>query len=256
MRAWAIRLVTIAVLLGTLLGCLQEQRYHVVDAAVEMTADTPVFFVTEDDDEVFRVDAPFSLRITPPSERALAALSEPPATDYAPFVRRPWVMRDDLTLQLDYAVENRAMDPVVVTVTLNGINEFHYYAPGPENFHQWERRVSLAPGERVHGTLTGLELDEIAVDLATVVNGAPNSNLVVDARSQSDRDPRVAPYIPKLVPGLVGVRAGLETNRALPLRLELTIRGSDHHDRAAKRGERAWTLPEPQPFTPIVPDIE
>lgn len=250
------RLSTASILLGSASGCLQEQRYHVLDASVEMTADTPVFFVTEDDDEIFRVDAPFELRITPPSDSAFAALSEPPATDYAPFPRRPWVARDDLTLQLDYAVENHGAETVLVTVTLNGINEFHYYAPGPENFHQWERRVSLSPGARVHGTVTDVELDEIAVDLATVVNGAPNSNLVVDARSQSARDPRVAPYIPKLIPGLVGIRAGLETSRALPLRLELSIRGTDHHDRAAKRGEHAWTLPEPQPFTPIVPDID
>jgi hypothetical protein len=254
-RASLARLCILA-LSSSALACIEEQRYHVVDQTVVLTADAQPAYVTEDDEPVFRVDRAFSLRITPPSARALAALAEAPADVRGPYPRLPWVGLRDLDLQLDYALENQGSEATVVTITLNGVNEFHYYAPGPENFHQWEQRVALAPGERIHGSVTDVELAEVAVDLATVVNGAPNSNLVVDARSQSDRDPRVAPFIPPTIPGLVGIRAGLETGAALPLTLTLSIRGSDHGDRAAKRSERTWMLPMAAPFTPVVPDID
>jgi hypothetical protein len=173
-----------------------------------------------------------------------------------PFPRLPWVRLRDLDLQLDWALTNEGDRPLVAMITINGVNEFHYYAPGPENFHQWERRVQVAPGQRVEGTVTELELDEVAIDLATVVNGAPNSNLVVEAMSQSGLDERTRAFVPSVIPGLVGVRAGLETTAAVPLVLEISVRVQDHEKRAAKRGERRWELPAAMPFVPIVPDLE
>lgn len=235
------------------LGCLEEQRYQDTSALVQLTADAQPAYVTEDDDPIYRVDLPFELRITPPSSEALAKLS---AQSNPPDPRLPWVSLHDLDLQLDYALQNDSDQSTVAMITLNGINEFRYYAPGPENFHQWERRVALAPHQRVTGTVTEEELDEIAVDLATAANGAPNSNLVVERRSQSSLDPRVQPYIPRVVPGLVGIRAGIETGRALPLTLAITLRVQDHGERAAKRGETRWELPVPQPFVPVVPEVE
>jgi hypothetical protein len=237
-------------------GCIEEQRYHVVDQTVELTADAQPAYVTEDDEPVYRVDRGFSLRITRPSQAALQELAASAQGMMLRYPRLPWVKLHDLELQLDYALSNDSEQMLVALITLNGVNEFHFYAPGPENFHQWERRVALAPHQRVHGTVTEVELDEIAVDLATVVNGAPNSNLVVEARSQSSLDERVRPFIPPVVPGLVGVRAGLETMVAAPLTLELSIRVQDHGERAAKRGEQRWELPAAQPFAPVVPDLE
>ena len=235
-------------------ACLEEQRYDVPLANVEMTADTPVTFVDDEENEIFRVDRPLTLHVSPPSAGDLAKLAASAAGRNLPYPRLPWVALGDLDLQVDYALENRGSQPIVALVTLNGINEFHYYAPGPAQLHQWERRIALAPGERVDGTVTELDLEEVAVDLATVVNGAPNSNLVVSPESQSGRDPRVAAYVPKVVPGLVGLRAGLETARAAPLLLVLSIRVQDHGDRAAKRGADGWMLPDAAPFTPISPE--
>jgi hypothetical protein len=237
-------------------GCVTEQRYHVVGELVQLTADAQPAYVTEDDDPVYRVDAPFTLRISAPSEQASTRLSSAPAETRAPFPRLPWVALHDLGLQVDYALTNASDNDLSALITLNGINEFHYYAPGPENFHQWERRVALGPRQRVTGIVTELELDELAIDLATVVNGPLNSNLIVDRRSQSSLDPRAQPFIPQVIPGLVGVRAGLETTVAENLTLELTIRVKDFADRAAKRGEGSWELPEPQAFVPIVPDLD
>jgi hypothetical protein len=237
-----------------LFGCLTEQRYHVLDGEVELTTDAVPTYFTEDDEPIYRVDAPFELRITAPSEADLARLTRELAGKTMNYPRLPWVALRDLSLQLDYALANDSDRPLTALVFVNGVNEFQYYAPGQEDLNQWERRIALAPHERISGTITELELDELAIDLATVVNGAPNSNLVVDRNSQSSRDPRVAPYAPTVVPGLVGVRAGIETTVAEHVLLELTIRVTDHEDRAQPRGDRSWTLPEPAPFTPIVPE--
>jgi hypothetical protein len=248
------KLRTAACALALVGGCLEESRYHVVQEQVELTADTPPAYVTEDDEEVFRVDRAFALRITAPSQAALAQLTRDAPGRTTNYPRLPWVSLHDLELQLDYAITNASEEPITAMVTLNGVNEFQYYAPGPENLHQWERRIALAPRQRVTGTVTELEMDEIAIDLATVVNGAPNSNLVVDRNSQSGRDPRVSQYVPRVVPGLVGVRAGIESMRAAPVVLEVFIRVQDHEDRAQPRGEASWQLPEAAPFTPIVPE--
>jgi hypothetical protein len=99
-------------------------------------------------------------------------------------------------------------------------------------------------------------MDEIATDLATVVNGAPNSNLVVQFQSQSTRDPRVHRYIPDVIPALVAFRMGLQTGEAAPLELRVSVRVQDHGARVAARGEEAWELPTPADFVPVVPEEE
>lgn len=235
-------------------GCLEEQRYEDVGQTVLLTPDTQPAYFTEDDDPVYRVDREFMLGITPPSDMQLAQLTADAQGQELPFPRLPWVSLHDLDLQLDYALTNHSSETLTAMVTLNGINEFVYYAPGPENFHQWERRIALAPGQRVSGIVTELELDEVAIDLATVVNGPPNSNLIVDRKSQSGRDPRVQSFRPKVIPGLVGLRAGLETTAAVDLTLEIAIRLQDHGDRATRRGDPRWMLPTPAPFVPVVPE--
>ena len=239
-------------------GCLEEQRYQVHDQKVVMTPDLAPAFTTEEDEPVFRIDQGYLLHITPPTASELSKLSAEAQGKLLPFPRLPWVSLHDLDLQLDYAITNDSPAALVATVTLNGINEFVYYAPGPQNLHQWQRRIGLTPGQRVSGTVTELEMDEIAIDLATVVNGAPNSNLVVTFQSQSGRDPRIQQYIPKVIPGLVGVRAGIEVmgaadSMAPALTLEVWLRVQDHHDRACARGQTEWMLPAAAPFTPIAP---
>jgi len=235
-------------------SCVEEQRYEAVGETVLLTPETTPAYFTEDDEPVFRVDRPFLLRIKPPSASDLARLTAEAQGKMLTSPRMPWVALRDLELQFDYALTNDSAEPLTAMVTLNGINEFLYYAPGPENFHQWERRIALAPQQRVHGTITELELDEMAIDLATAANGAPNSNLIVERMSQSGRDPRVQSFIPQVIPGLVGLRAGLESSRAVNLTLEISIRVQDHGDRATKRGETAWELPAAAAFVPVVPE--
>jgi hypothetical protein len=235
-----------------LFGCIEEQRYAVERETISLSENAAPAFIDENDDPVFISQRSFELQIRPPRAERLRDLAELAQGLELPFSRLPWVERDDLELQVDYAVENRSEQPVAVMLFVDGRNEFHVYTPGPNDFHQWERRFLLDPGERLSGVITELEMDEIAVDLATVVNGAPNTAQVVHMHSHSARDPRVAPYIPAAIPALVGMNIGVQTNQAANIHLRVSVRVQDHGDRVCKRGERRWELPEPEVFTPVL----
>jgi hypothetical protein len=231
---------------------LEEQRYVVENEAVALTASTPAAFEDEDGNQFFVVERRFGLPLEVPSQANLDML----AGDATPFPRFPWVEREDLELKVDYTLANLDDTTLVAAITLDGENEFFAYAPGQEDFHQWERRIELGPRERVTGSISELEMDEVAIDLATVVNGAPNSNQVVQFQSQSGRDPRVRPFVPKVVPGLTGLRFGLVANQAGNVVLELSVRAQDHGGRLAERGDESWEPPAPVDFVPVVPEEE
>jgi hypothetical protein len=240
-----------------LVACVQEQRYAIENQAVALTADAQPAAVDEDDDPIFIVTRDFELPITPPPANELQRLTGAAQGATLPFPRLPWVELHDLELQLDYALANQSDGNVLAMVIVNGRNEFNVYTPGPEDFNQWERRFALGPRERVTGTITELELDEIAIDLATVVNGAPNSNQVVHFQSQSGRDDRIDQFIPGVVPGLIGLTAGIQAGAAANVVLEISVRVQDHGGRAAARGKRSWQpLPEPVAFVPVAVEEE
>ena len=247
---WRVSLAACSVLVA----CVEEQRFLVENEAVALTTDATPVLVGDDDDAFFVVERRFAFSIRPPTDAMLARLAESAGPLMLPYPRVPWVARKDVELQLDYVLANLEDREVSAGIQVNGFNEFHEYAPTPEDFSQWERRFVLGPKERVSGTITELEMDELAIDLATVVNGAPNSNQVVQFQSQSGRDPRVAPFIPAVVPALVGVRAGITASEAADVVLEITIRAQDHGDRIPSRGEARWELPTPELFAPVVPD--
>src|SRR5262249_31380512 len=163
-------------------------RYFVEREDVLMEAGQEATFVDDDDNPVFIAKRRFSLPISPPSDAQLTLLGQGAQGRMLPFPRLPWVEREDLELKVDYTLENRSDRTVTALVFVDGVNEFNAYAPGVEDFHQWERRFELSAGELVTGVITELEMDEIAIDLATVVNGALNSNLVVHFESQSGSD--------------------------------------------------------------------
>jgi hypothetical protein len=247
----ALLFLTIACALG---GCLEEQRYVVENKDLAITADMPPAYTDDDDNPFWVVERTFTMPFTPPRDETLAALTQEAQGMNLPFPRMPWVKRKDIELQVDYTLANLDDREKVVGIRVDGQNEFFVYTPGIEDFHQWERLVQLGPKQRVSGTITEREMDEIAVDLDTVVNGAPNSNEVVHFLSQYNRDPRIKRYVPKVQPGLVGMRFGLITGQMGNVVLEVSVRAQDHGGRLAERGKKHWELPTPMEFVPIVPE--
>jgi hypothetical protein len=244
-----------------LAGCLQEQRYAVERQSVHLQSSTQAKFFDQNDNPTFVVERHFALQITPPPKGKLDELTRAARGKKLPFPRLPWVERQDLSIEVDYELENRSKETVTATVFVDGIDEFFVYTPGQDDFHQYEHIIKLKPKQKYEGMISELEMDEVAIDLAAVVNGYPNSNQVVNELSQSERDPRVQKYIPSVVPGLVGIEMGIQSGAlsdmktAPDLMLRLSVRVQDHGDRVAERGQKRWDpLPTPMPFVPVVPD--
>lgn len=258
-----------AAALLALCACQMDRRYVTPEGAatwqLAFAPDTPPFF-QNDDLTVYLIEQRIELPVRPPTDEEFGALSTPDERGLGPYPRRPWVERGDYELQLDMTLSNLSDARQRVAVTINGINEFHEYVPGVNlageepvpDFAGWERTVELDPGQRITLTVREEQLDEVAVDLATVVNGAPNSNQVVYFQNQSDRDARSRMYIPPIVPALVGVRLGLradseDATTPPPVALEAVVFVRDLHDRIVPAGEEPWTLPQPAPFVPVAP---
>lgn len=248
-----------------LLAACNDERHYVGDPPVlqiALTQDTPAAFAAEDT-EVFVIEQRVELPILRPSDTVLADLQTAAQKfDGLPFPRMPWIARDDLATSIDFTLYNLDDEPHDVSVVLNGFNEFDEYVPGIRvvddeveiDFAQWERLYRLEGKQRLSRTIREEELDEAAVDLATVVNGAPNSNEVVYFENLSDRDERSRKYIPDVVPGLGGFRIGMRAFGAGNVLLEATVRVRESNDRLAAADEPVFEL-QPEPFTPVAPEL-
>ncbi len=235
---------------------IEEQRYVVENEAIALTENTAPAFVDEDDNELYLVERRFEFPIEPPADKTLQALSERAQGMMLPFPRLPWVEQNDFEVTLDYVLANLEDRKVTAGVVVNGANEFFEYAPGPEDFNQWERRIELSAKQRITGSISALEMAEIAIDLATVVNGAPNSNQVVQFQSQSSRDPRIKKFIPKVIPAIIAIRVGVLATEAANVVLELSVRIKDRGARLTERSEKRWQQPMPTLFVPVAPEEE
>lgn len=248
-------------------GCLVEQRYITPEAggpwAFAVDMDTPPFF-TSDDGDVFLVEQRVSIPFRQPTSEELAELGDI-GDQQIPYPQLPWLQRGDIEIQVDYTISNLDTERTVdVAVTVNGFNEFHEYNPGFQivedrvvaDYSGWERTLRLEPGERRSGTIREEELDEIAVDLATVVNGVPNANQIVHPDSHSAVDARSQLFVPDVVPALVGVRVGVRVETRSggtpPLSMmELTLRVRDVRDVLVDGEDEPWVAPTPALFGPM-----
>ncbi|HKP60932.1 MAG TPA: hypothetical protein VJV78_29585 [Polyangiales bacterium] len=250
-----------------LLVACDDPRTYVGDDKiyqVALNADTMPAFETEEGGALFIVETLAELPILRPSNAELAdRMSGVGAYKNLPFPRLPWVERGELEIQVDFTLSNLDDASHDVDVTLNGANEFNEYVPGVQIIEedavplhaQWERRYTVKGKSRISDTVREEDMDEAAVDLATVVNGAPNSDEVVYFENKSSSDVRSMKYIPQIIPGLVAVRLGIRTNQAAPLLLEASVRVRDVGDKLADDDDKKMEL-EYEPFSPVLPDEE
>lgn len=256
-------LVLALALASGLCACAEERRYvgdgvHVV----ALTEDTAPVLETEES-ALYIVERRIDLPIRRPADSVLDDLRQGAQGRDLPFDRLPWVERGDVETQIDFTISSLDDDAHDVGVIVNGYNEFHEYVPGVveiddepvPDFSQWERVFELGAGQRITSTIREDELDEVAVDLATVVNGAPNSSEIVYFENNSMKDARSQAYIPSVVPGLAGVRIGLRTLEAAVVVLEATVRVRDVNDRLAGDGEAVMEA-MPEEFAPVVEEDE
>lgn len=242
-------------------GCVTDERYMTPEGggpwAFAIEESTPPFFESEDGN-VYLIEQRVLLEFREPTAEELDQANDV-GDAVVPWGRLPWLVRDDYRIQVDYTLSNLSPDETVtVAVIVNGINEFHEYNPGIQiideevvaDFSGWERSIQLGPGERRSGVVREEELDEIAVDLSTVVNMAPNPNQIVYFENQSFNDRRSMMYIPDVVAGLTGVRLGLRSDAPVPVLIEATIRVRDARGVLVQGDDEPWAAPTPALFGP------
>jgi len=247
--------------LGLASGCLSEQRFMAPEGggpwALAVDEDTPPYLESEDV-TLYLVEQRIELELREPSDDELAEMMDVGGAQ-VPYDTLPFVRRDDYSIQIDWTLSNLSDENTVqAAVVVNGFNEFHEYSPQATivddelivDFSGWEREILVGPGERRSGTIREEQLDEIAVDLATVVNGAPNPNQIVYFENQSANDRRSQMYIPDVVPALTGIRLGLRTDSSSPMVLEATVRVRDERGVLVQGGDEPWELPVPELVAP------
>ncbi|MFK7998513.1 MAG: hypothetical protein AB8H86_02910 [Polyangiales bacterium] len=251
-----------ALLTAGLLLSACSNRVHIGEDgffAFALTEETPAAVVVEDA-AMYIAEQRVMLPLEAPTGEEFGALSS--GAEDLPWARRPWVARGDYEVEIDYVLVNIEESRSDVTIVINGINEFHEYFPEfivdeediIPDFSQYERRVQLEPQERRFGTIREEHLDEVAVDLATVVNGASNANQVVHPDNHSASDARSMRFVPSIVPALTGVRVGLvvlgEADAPPPrVLVELTVRVRDERGILVEEVD-AWEAPTPEAFFP------
>jgi hypothetical protein len=268
--AWLGSITAAVVSTGTLGACSDDATRRLDPVSVAMLGDDS-FAPVYDDEELTIYEAKTSLMlpIIAPNPAQLAALGSA-ASD--PFERLPWVKRNDVHVQVTWTLSNLDPGPHAVWVMVDPWNEFGRYQPavhqdGEEAVRDLSGIDMLfeVPGTeddaeaRIVGTFTFDDMDELAVDFATVfkiLNDAvpiaeedddPRATLVNHAfnvRDRSDRSPLLEPYRPSVVPGLVGFDYGVRTSEHANVALELLVELRDDGDRVPERG-RAVPLLEP-----------
>jgi hypothetical protein len=244
-----------------LAACAEERRYIGEGGLyqVALAADTAPALEGEDGEgALYIVERRIELPVRQPPETTLQDLQESADNfEGLPFPRMPFVERDDLPVQVDFTLSNLDDDERQIAVIVNGYNEFDEYVPGAMvvddelviDLSQWERIYELGPKERISFTIREEEFDEAAVDLATVVNGAPNPQQVVYFENKSVSDTRSREYIPAVIPGLMGFRIGLRSLGAARVVLDASVRVRDVGDRLADDNDALFEV-EPEPFMP------
>jgi len=247
------------------LGACADPQEYIGDGKLYQVALTPATVPALQTEEggLYIVETHAEAPIRPPSAAELrdlqSGVSRYPGL---PFARLPWIEREDFAFLVDFSLSNLDDRPHDIDVIINGLNEFHEYVPAvieqeeeePIPLHsQWEKRYRLAARQRISITVREEEFDEMAVDLATVVNGAPSSDQIVYFENKSYDDPRSQPYIPKVIPGLIGLRLGIRSTAAGNVLLEASVRLRDAGDKLAEDGEPRMQL-MPEPFESVVPE--
>src|SRR5690606_16323764 len=169
----------------------------------------------------------------------------------APYGRMPWVTLDDLRVQLSFTLTNLDDRPHVIEVLIDPWNEFARYYPGIQMVDDDEAIPNLSgihsrlrlegrgsgAASRVQGVYTFDDMDELARDLATVMNmvanppgglpdlGEDEDPLLVYVNhtfaNHSTRDVLAVGYIPDVIPALTGFDLGLRSNEPVTVAIEV-----------------------------------
>lgn len=235
----------------------QEQTHNLAPEQVGLTPEVAPIF-EDDESQLFEVKRGLQFPILAPSAAEAEALNR---ESVEPYGRRPWITNEDVKVQLTWTISNLDEEPHVVELLVDPWNEFGRYYPGMNlvdaedqefkpNFSGIDRLYVLdgkkaGASSRRHGTYTFDDMNEMAVDFATVQNmikfpppppnGAPmDPNMMEDPLptyanhafnfiNRSADDLLIAPYIPAVIAGLTGVDFGFRTTEKATIALDVQV---------------------------------
>jgi len=240
---------------GLSTGCGDEEVERSLPPA-QVAMNTTLAPIYDDGEmQIYEVKAGVQFPIVSPDPATLDALNSAPID---PYPATPWITNKDVRVQVSWTLSNLDAEERVVEVLIDPWNEFGRYWPGLQitdaDNEEFMPNLSgidkyyILPGRdagdasRIHGTYTFDDLDEMAIDFATVMNmiayppmipgGNPGeyedptvtyTNHAFEFTNRSFNDPLVKPYIPGVVPGLTGIDFGLRTYEPATIAIEIAV---------------------------------
>jgi hypothetical protein len=249
-----------AALAGALLatGCgTQDQDRNLNPEQVGLTPDVAPIF-DDGETQLYEVKRGLQFPIVQPTAAEAASLA---SQAVEPYGRTPWVTNKDSKVQLTWTISNLDDKQHVVEILIDPWNEFGRYYPGMTLTNPEEQEFqpnssgidhyyvldasSAGDSSRRHGTFTFDDMNELAIDFATVQNmikfppplpgGVQTdpdvmtdplpiyANHAFNLINRSYNDVLVEPYIPKIIAGLTGIDFGFRTTEKATVALDIQI---------------------------------
>jgi hypothetical protein len=271
--------------LGTMACGSKDEKRTLEPIQLGMTSSTPAVY-EGDEMTLYEVKLPVQFPIRAPQADELAELGAP----VVPYPTYPFILNSDVKVQISWTLSNLDADAHYVELLIDPWNEFGRYWPGLSvvDAENEESLPNLSgkdipfdlPGvnddnrpSRKHGVFTFQDMDELAIDFATVMNIIQNVpppadplaeenpavayvNHAFAIENKSYDDPYVAQFIPGTIAGLVGIDLGLRTyepaNIAVEIVVEVVGKG-ENADKVIPREDEGDTprLPIPAQFITI-----
>jgi hypothetical protein len=264
-------------------GCGSKEETRTLEPVQLAMTDQMAPIYEQQDTSLYEVKLAVPFPIAAPTASELAALEAQPMD---PYPHKPWLLKDDLKVQVTWTLSNIDSQNHNVELLVDPWNEFARYWPGMSvtNAQRQEQQPNLSgidilyelPGlddsrdSRRHGTITFEDMDELAIDFATAMNiiaTAPPPDPSLDAQdnpavglvnhafaveNRSYNDVVVQSYIPPVIAGLTGIDIGLRTYEPANVAIEIVVEVVDKDSgKVVKRDESLTLLPEPTEFITI-----
>lgn len=225
-------------------ACASDNEQQQAPVVLGMT-DTMAPAIDDGEVQIYIVQTPVALPVRRPTDDERKALG---AQD--PYPRQPFFLASDARIAVKFTLSN--LDPeksAVVELLLDPWNEFVRYTPGNQvsdeqtipNLSGIDRYFVLKPLSRIEGILTPDDMNEMAIDLATVENIAKNPvdpmsafggpvlfNRAFNVQNRSNQpDPLISPFIPPVIAGLTGFDLGLRTSAPAKVAVEISLDVTD-----------------------------
>ena len=249
-------------------GCANDGDTQVIPPVVlGMTETTPP---TYDDGQmqIYESYLPVPLPLRRPTD------DERPKGAADPYPRPPFQLASDTSITARFTLSNLDDKQHTVEMLVDPWNEFVRYSPGivvsdeaaTPNFSGIDRFFVLPPLGRIEGILTPDDIVELATDLGTAMKldktpQAPDSafagpalfNRAFNVQNRSSQpDPLLAPYIPKVIAGIVGFDLGLRTYERAKIAIEVVLDVVDRNgDRVIPAGDDTKRVG--RPGTALIP---